>query len=502
MRHSFERFLASLPAHRQRLNAEAERGFRRLIAECRIYARRLHAWAERQWDRNRHRVPGIRARFFHGRLPIPPGNILAWVAGGATGFFSVALLGWLIVSASGLHATGHSQLGWNRSRQAPGMANPPDGSSESEADKAAHEAALERIRQRMDRYAADANQALEASLATLDGVFQEAKNGSAAFADSVLGAEGKLRLTFSGAEQGVRSFANGVYSVLTGNEPGPYTVDFSGPDQFVGYVEDCFRRQIVSHSELEQAIQGVVNDYLGRLGALESALLIELRADLPDDVLKPLPLPPLSLQIDASASVDRATEEIVQGACDDLGMVIGKFVLAWIAGDAVQDSVTDAEGSAVVGEGVNFAAGLAFERSMEAGLQRYGYDPQGRIRARIDAALDANRITLVDGTVTENTSNLHFLMLSYAHAPAGPEVSGACLQAAQAMEAREKLGLRRLMQSVRVHRQMAIAQAIAAQLPGLDGEVCLTQYDPTAGFPPMQALEIARTILTHYQEQE
>jgi hypothetical protein len=230
--------------------------------------------------------------------------------------------------------------------------------------------------QRADR---ESEAAIDRELRKLAEFFAECKQGSKPFAEEVLGMGSKLRYAGSSLENGAKAVAE-----LFGAE-----ID-KGPDRFSRYAMDSFERDVLKRADAQRAINAAFTGYAAELERIEAQLLVDLRADLESgDVGAKVSFPPMKSEDMLSASWDRAIGEAVDAVRTDLCVSIANFAGSWVAGDAVADQITGKDGSRLTNLAVNTAASSAFEKVVDAGLARAGYDPAGRIEAMVHAKLDA-----------------------------------------------------------------------------------------------------------------
>lgn len=229
---------------------------------------------------------------------------------------------------------------------------------------------VEEVVQRTD---AQAEAEIDRHLALLRGVFEEAHGRVPSFVDRVLGIGGKVfYLTHSEAE-------------------------------FKQAVLNTFQEEVISQEDIEHAIQQILQSYVASLNDLDSQLLVELMADMPDPSRSGIGGAFVSQDI-----VEKTIGAIPSPLTDTLPKAIASDVASLILGELATQIATRVLVSAgVLGEGaasstVTFGVGLVAAFVVDSIVEQVsGIRPY--ITETCDQQLDMLYLQIAEGRKPDGT---------------------------------------------------------------------------------------------------
>jgi hypothetical protein len=379
-------------------------------------------------------------------------------------------LGVLLFAASGQPETPAAPVAVGQEQEPfkGAIPNPPPAD-----DGAAREAAWEAAFKRMVQADEESLRACEARIAACSAFFADRNRGAAAFAEELLGIEGKLRVAGGVIENGLNAIGE-----LLGASP-------AGTDSFTRHVESRFRELVISPAQVRQATREAFSGYAGDVRQIEGRLLVDLRADLGDDALafaSPDAAP-------LSADDESIVQQVASDAANDLGATLVKFIISAIVSDAVTDKVTDKDDSFLKRQGTNFAIGMAMDKALDEAALAAGYDPQKQIEAKVKAALARLAAGIVEG---DKNCGDAFLKLSYLRNlhPDG-RLRDTAAEAMTAMERSPNIGLRARLLSLHWSRVRARSVALSHHILGPGVPPRLTQTVNVGANTPETLIEFA-----------
>lgn len=215
---------------------------------------------------------------------------------------------------------------------------------------------------------------------------------------------------------GARDFAQDALSWSSKWALVQQTVGLAGKDEHRQYLMRAFGRHLYTSESLQAALESAVTGFLLDLEAIESALLVQLRADLAENEPSVLVLPePLRSDETFRKECQRLTEEAARRVRVDsavtLGKEVGVFVTADVAGQVVLRvlRLVGAElglkagllgvgaASSLTNLGASLVGAILLDYLIDAVLELAGYTPVEQIRQKVEAGLTSLEHALIDG---------------------------------------------------------------------------------------------------------
>jgi hypothetical protein len=293
--------------------------------------------------------------------------------------------------------------------------------------------------------------------------FDEHRKGCRPFAESVLSLHGKWKLVKS--------------SILT-------------DDEHARFLSTEFSRHVFTPDDLRAVLQSTVEGCLNELDAIESQLLVELRADLADDKLLSKKL---KLDLQSDEAFRQTVKRIVKDLAPSLGIdlaVSGGSLAATMVGpgalaiDAVSSIIVrvlaavaaDAGitgtfyGAGVISSGATLGVSLLVfavaDRIIAQLLAACGYDAEAKVASDVDASLRQTRDRIILG-IPEATRD-YLRICEMASKERNDSVREACLAAKARIERGGALGLRRELLNVHETRSRLRREALRTLLMEAD----------------------------------
>jgi hypothetical protein len=204
-------------------------------------------------------------------------------------------------------------------------------------------------------------------LVTIQEFFAEARQGTRAFAEDALGFDSKWK----------------------------YVSDYlAGGEEHRRFLEERFAARIFAAEDLEKVVQYSVSAYLNHLDNVDSALLVNLQADL-----EGLPTGTYSEGISHAAienSLNAAMQQAVQAVEGDIPGMVGREIVSYVAGEVLTHAGLQLATSAgILGAGassgtVSFGAGIVIGMIVDQIVSwAYDeiYDPAGELSRQLDFTL-------------------------------------------------------------------------------------------------------------------
>jgi hypothetical protein len=219
---------------------------------------------------------------------------------------------------------------------------------------------------------------IEEHVAAIEAFFQQARSNTEAFAKASLGWGSKWRL---------------VSDHLPLAEGG----------QHERYIREQFEAYVFSREEMEQAVTGLIRNYLAQVQSIENRMLVGLRADVADlgDVYAIAGLDDTQLR----EAFDQAISQAIASAAGSLPGDIGVQLVSIIGGEVLTQVATRMGISAgILGTGaasssVTFGVGLVvgvIVDYMVAWVWDWWADPTGELADAMNAKLDAMQKEMED----------------------------------------------------------------------------------------------------------
>jgi hypothetical protein len=230
--------------------------------------------------------------------------------------------------------------------------------------------------------------------------FEERKLAARAFAGEVLSLSGKWAF---------------VKSKL------PWT-DADGHERF---LREAFDRLVFKAGDIQDLIESSVRGYLSELDGIESAMLVDIRADLSEsDLSPPELLPALHSDTAFQAAYAQMVELVLPVVSRDLKVSAARELTSFIASDIAANiavrilaAVTArlglsagilGTGAALTVEtlGVGLVAAFLADMALDWAMHKAGYDPEGDIARKLCDSLDKVEALLLDGDPGSETLGL------------------------------------------------------------------------------------------------
>lgn len=346
------------------------------------------------------------------------------------------------------------------------------------------------LEKHINRFGEETEKLLDARLNGLKGFFEERKQGSPLYASQTLDMNAKFRA--AGAV--VETFFTKIGEAL-GAEPS------SEPDSFSTYARQCFQENVLDPAKARQAMEQAIVGFRGDVAEAEGRLLVALKADIGDDVIDG---GPAVLDVDAEASVLALCEALVNATVDDaigdLGASLGMFVVSNVVGDMVAKRVTPDDASRSRRVATNLAAGVAVDAALEKGIRAAGYDPEGKVVAKVNTGIDRIRAEIIDGD--PNMAEIYPTLSFFRRTHPDPAVRSACQRADETVAQAANLGLRERLRRMRNECSRRLWKALMTQLAGPDAAASpFLFYQPLAAdqcSPPDQIIRWANALTNIY----
>ena len=218
---------------------------------------------------------------------------------------------------------------------------------------------------------------LDPQLTPIREFFAEARRGTRPFATEALGFDSKLKFVLGSV---------------------------TGGDEHRKYLEERFAARVFAQADLEKTVEYCVQAFLTHLDNVDSALLINLRADLEN-----VPPSSFSAGVDPSVieqSLSVAIYDAVKAVKDDMPGMIGREIVSWIAGDVLaQASVKLATSAGILSVGVgsgtvSFGATVVISIAVDYVVSwawDKAFDPAGELSRKIDGTLTQLEQLIIEG---------------------------------------------------------------------------------------------------------
>jgi hypothetical protein len=237
---------------------------------------------------------------------------------------------------------------------------------------------------------------VERQLETIRDFFRQRRQGAAAFAEETLSLAGKWELVKS-------------------------KLSFDDGEGHRRYLRERFEEHVFRGEDLRLAVEAAVTGTLTELKGLENAVITEVRVDLADSELFSGNMAP-GLQSEEAFrhAYEQMAQKVMTVVARDLGVTVGREVVAWVASDIAAQVVTRV-GVAIAARlgvsggilgagaasgwatfGVGLGVGLLVDMSLDWVLRQAGYDAARDVAAKVEEALDRLQEALIDGDTAAN----------------------------------------------------------------------------------------------------
>ena len=409
----------------------------------------------------------------------------ALAVGGTLIMVGVIMMGVVIVGSAGQAEPLLEKLGVMVTAGEPPAAREPAPEKPAITPEYAWAAALTYL----NRAAAEGDQAIGTAIAGLDRFFVERRAAAPAFAEEVLGFEGKMQA----AGNLTAEVVNGVAGLLGQDR----LVD---QHQLARHIKDCFTRHVLDETRLHKSLAAAAASYVAGLADIESRLLVDIQADLPDGALPPGELPPMRNEAGEFRFIDSPLNDMINTAVGDLFIGTGKFAASWIGGDMLSGGLLGSKANLVLRIGGDMAAGGIMDQALDAATDAVGYKPAEQIARGAQDILARIEFYVVEGD--EKPRRAYFGLLDMSAGYPDETVRNEFRRAVEAMEGHATIGLRMRLRKLNVdrsrHRAAVIYRHIFGQDAPLPPEILPRPIDPRLVPPVDQLIEDATSWVDGY----
>ena len=272
-------------------------------------------------------------------------------------------------------------------------------------------------------------QAVNDQVAKVEAFFDIARTRVPAFAEAIVGSEGKLQAGNAVLEGGVNALAE-----LFGEKP------VYSRDSFRDYADRSFRQMVLDPAQLREVIHGATNGWKARAQEIRFELASVLSADLGDPDISGR-LATLESEIAGADRSGAAVDQAIDVAVENMFVASGTYLLSWVIGDAVEGMVVGENSSFLERQVVNSVASSGIEEAIGMAMRSAGRDPRSQLSAKVDALLVNMRALVIDGDPAVAGEYDAFVAMGKTHPDASARA--ACSAAADALLVHANVGLRR-----------------------------------------------------------
>jgi hypothetical protein len=275
---------------------------------------------------------------------------------------------------------------------------------------------------------------LERAIDSINEFFGERKQGTKAFAASVLSLKGKWQF--------IRSH-----------------LPYAEANQHLKFLEAKFGEHVFKPDELKAAVESSVAQYVKSVQGIENQLLVNCRQDISDsDPLSQKVIPQIGSQKAFQAEFQRLLGVVGTDVSHDLNYTIGREVVVFVGWD-IATTIFTRVGAAVATElsvdstliaagassswatfGVGLVALIVVDIAVDWLEKLTGHDPAAAIALKVDGTLDRVRTLLIDGD--PEAIRVYRKLRRMENEDADPAVRTRCRTAADKIEQSGRLGLR------------------------------------------------------------
>lgn len=218
-----------------------------------------------------------------------------------------------------------------------------------------------------------------------------------------------VRDLFAAGRKGAPGFAREVLSL---NGKWNLVRGVVAPGDYKEFLSDAFARHVLAPDDLKAAIEGACAAYLSDQDAIESEMLVGLRADLADRPAERLP-PHLQSREAFAREYKALAARVASQTGADLAVVGGREAVMLVVTEittraAVQAAqaaaaemgvhtavLSSGTASFVATVGVGFLISLVVDYVLDAVLKLAGYDPEAKVAAAVVDSLDRMEAALL-----------------------------------------------------------------------------------------------------------
>jgi hypothetical protein len=268
------------------------------------------------------------------------------------------------------------------------------------------------------------------------------------------------RQLFKTLANGGDGFTSTLKSIIERSARNSLVDEKERKDKYAKFLLDRFETHLFKSDDIQKLLEAAVKTHLASLDGMDNQLLVNLRADIDDD------LPTASLVIRALRS-EKAFREAYSRAKDHITPLLNAKLkesvalemLSFVAGDlaarlavrvgaavatrlGVSSGILASGAAASVATfGVSVLACIMVDAAIDEIMKRTGNDPEEKVAARIGEILDGVRESLVDGNA--EAQGVYKLALKLAILDPELDVRVEAHKTVRAVEAGGALGLKR-----------------------------------------------------------
>jgi len=275
---------------------------------------------------------------------------------------------------------------------------------------------------------------LERSIDTINDFFNERKQGTKAFAASVLSLKGKWQF--------IRSH-----------------LPYAEANQHLKFLEAKFGEHVFKPEELKEVVESSVAEYVKSVQGIENQLLVNCRQDISDsDPLSQRAIPQIGSQKTFQAEFQRLLGVVGVDVAHDLNYTIGREAVVFVGWDIATtiflrvgaavatelsvDSTLIGAGAASSWEtfGIGLVAMIVVDIAVDWLEKLTGHDPAAAVALKVDGTLDRVRSLLIDGD--PEAFRVYRKLRRLENEDPDKAVRDRCRTAANKIEQSGRLGLR------------------------------------------------------------
>ena len=259
------------------------------------------------------------------------------------------------------------------------------------------EAAWLRIIPRLEQFDSETADDIEVAIDSIEDFFKEKSQGARPFAAETISLYGKFQHLKGAIDSDARQ----------------------------RYLKDCFARHIFTDDELAKTLESVISQFISKMKARESQLLVQIRADLSESDLGPELLAPFVMDdIVFRKQFDLLVEQVAPDVSRDIGIDITKQVLDWEVATPLLAKIGaelaarlglsgtilgTGAASGVATFGIGIVVGIVMDRFLDWVFRMAGHDPEAKIAAKASKSLDQFEGIIIRGYWRGPPSSIYLL---------------------------------------------------------------------------------------------
>jgi len=245
----------------------------------------------------------------------------------------------------------------------------------------------------------------------------------------------RVRSFFADRKLAARAFAEEVFSLSGKWAFVESKLPWAEADGHKRFLRESFERHLFKGKDIQDLIESAIRGYVSELEGIESAMLVDIRADLSEGELAPSDLlPALSSDESFQRAYAQMAERVLPVVQLYMGVTVAREVSSFIATDIASNislriltAVTARLGlsGGILGSGaalsvetlgVGLVAALLVDKLIDFVMHKAGYDPEGDVANKVCEALDKVEAMLLDGELESGTLGLRGELLKLQQA--------------------------------------------------------------------------------------